>query len=233
MSIKTIRLYGDMGKRFGRVFKLDVNSPSEAIRALTTIKPGFREYLQERFDQPFRVLRGEEALDEKGLSAPVGRTEVIKIVPMVAGAKDGFGQILMGAVLLAAAYWTGGASVSYMSAVWGAGTASVVGAMGMAMVLGGVASLLAPVPQNGFGAGGNTQDAQTWAFGSPTLTTGQGGAVPVLLGEMRIGGHVVSAGIDAHTWQVGGFDKAVCLTDDGAQYGNGDSIPWMWAKAEA
>ncbi len=47
MSKKRIRLYGDMAKRFGREFRLDVATAAEAIRALCVIKPGFRQYLQE------------------------------------------------------------------------------------------------------------------------------------------------------------------------------------------
>ena len=40
--MKTIRLYGELGKRFGREFKLDVQSPAEAVRALRVIVPGFQ-----------------------------------------------------------------------------------------------------------------------------------------------------------------------------------------------
>lgn len=227
-SLKKIMLYGDAGRKFGRVHWLAVKSTAEAIRALCALKPEFAAYLRANFDRPFRVLRGEEALDEEGLLAPVSRTEVIKIVPVVAGAKDGWGQILLGAALIA----VGVAAWMYLPGATATTGDWLINA-GMAMVLGGVAGLLATTPKGQFSPTDNGSNAETFSFSNPTLTTGQGGAVPVLYGTMRIGGHVISAGIDAHTWQVGGFDKAICLTDDGTQYGNGDSIPWMWAKAEA
>jgi predicted phage tail protein len=228
-ALKKIQLYGDMGRRFGRVHWLAVNSPAEAIRALRTIKPGFDGYLRERYDAPFRVLRGDEALDEEGLQAPVSRAEVIKIVPVVAGSGGkGWGQIFLGAALIVASTFIPGAWM-----IGTTGVAGMVSSLGIAMALGGVASLLAGTPNvNNAGLEGSN-DIDTFSFSNPTLTTGQGGVVPVLIGEMMIGGHIISAGIDAHTWIPGGFDETVCLTDDGTRYGNGDSIPWMWAKGEA
>ncbi|WP_291271865.1 hypothetical protein [Geothrix sp.] len=235
-------LYGDMRKKFGKRHDLAVNSPAEAIRALCITRPGFDAYLRARLDHPFRVLRSEEALDEKGCLAPVGRTDVIKIVPVVAGAgSDDFGKILLGAAMIGLAIWNpmGWAAIGSAGA-WGL---SALSNMGIAMVLGGVAGLLATTPHVANAGLDGSKNEETFSFSGPTLTTGQGGAVPVLYGTMRIGGHVISLGIDAaggepggiarHTWQVGGFDMEVCGTaDDGAQHGNGDSIPWMWAKAE-
>lgn len=231
--LKTIKLYGEMRARFGKVHTLDVATPAEAVRALCVTQPGFREYLQDRLDAPFRVLVGSEGVDELGLTAPVGCTETIKFIPVVSGAKDGLGQILMGAALLAAVFYTGGMAGAGFSMVGTSWLSSVAISMGTAMVLGGVSQLLAKAPDS-VGSGLDfTKDAETWAFSSPTLTTGQGGCVPLLYGTMRIGGHVVSAGIDAQTWTVGGFDPAICTTDDGTRYGNGSSTPWVWAKAEA
>lgn len=220
-------LYGDMRKKFGKRHNLAVNTAGEAIRALCVIKPGFEAYLRERYDQPFRVLRGEEALDEEGLLEPVGRTEVIKIIPVVAGAGGDFGKILLGAALIGLAIWN---PMGWAAGGWGL---SAMTNIGVALTLGGVAGMLASAPRvNNAGLDG-TNPIDTFSFSNPTLTTGQGGAVPVLYGTMRIGGHIISAGIDAQQWTVGGFDKAICLTDDGTGYGNGDSIPWMWAKGEA
>jgi predicted phage tail protein len=220
---KTIRLYGDMGKRFGRVFHLDVATPAEAIRALTVIRPGFRDYLQARIDAPFRVIVGEEAQDEAGLGAPVGMAECIRIVPMVAGAKDGFGQILLGAALIVASMYIPGA--------WTLGAMSVstaVAGIGFSMVLGGVAQMLAKTQPGTTGFSSN--DLQTWTFGSPTVTVGQGGCVPLCYGKMRVGGHIISAGINAETWQDKGFG-GLASNNTGTITGDGDTSPWVAAIA--
>jgi len=40
-KLRTIRLYGPLGTRFGREFRLAVDSPAEAVRALCVLLPGF------------------------------------------------------------------------------------------------------------------------------------------------------------------------------------------------
>lgn len=220
MSMKTIRLYGEMRKKFGKEFRVDVATPREAVAWLCRFQPGFRAYLQERLDAPFRVLVGRRAQDESGLHAPVGRTDVIRLVPVVAGAKDGWGQILTGVVLLAAVYFSGGSL-----APW---AASLMTSMGTAMVLGGVAQVLAGTPQANTPGDYGGNDAKTWTFGGPTLTVGQGGCVPVLYGKMRIGGHVISAGIDAHAWGSDGFGSGAPDTGGtGGTAGGGDHRVWV------
>lgn len=64
--MKTVRLYGHLGVRFGRVFRLDVASPAEAVRALLLQLPGFRDailssegaggYLQTR-EEAYKVIQ--------------------------------------------------------------------------------------------------------------------------------------------------------------------------------
>ena len=218
--MKTVRLYGDMGKRFGRVFRLDVATPAEALRALRVTRPGFDAYLREHLDDPFRVIVGGEDRDEAGLHLPAGRSEVIKIVPVVKGAKDGFTQILIGAALIAAAVATGGTSLAWAQ--------PFLQSMGTAMVLGGVAQFLAAAPPVNPGGIDGARDLETQTFGSPTLTTGQGGCVPLCYGTMRGGGHLVSAGIDAQTWQDKGFGGAA-PDNAGTRGGDGDTSPWVWA----
>ena len=46
-ALRTIRLYGEAGRRFGRVHRLalDTNSVAEAVQALCSQIAGFRAYL--------------------------------------------------------------------------------------------------------------------------------------------------------------------------------------------
>lgn len=227
--MKTIQLYGDMGERFGREYVLDVATPAEAIRALCAMVQGFRGYLQDRLDAPFQVLVDEQDQDEGGLYAPVSSREVIKLVPVVAGAHGNFGQVLLGAALLLASIYVPGVAM-WAGAGYGTATAIAAGVAGLGwgMVLGGVAQMLAKTPS--VDGGSLSTDPQTWSFGSPTLTSGQGGAVPLCYGTMRVGGVAISAGITTETWQTGGFG-GVCLVEDGTQYGDGSATPWSWAVA--
>jgi predicted phage tail protein len=82
------------------------------------------------------------------------------------------------AILGAVLYYAGGV-VSAWNPVIGAGMQGI----GMSMMLGGVAQLLAGSPKGMFNPSTTTSDIETFTFNSPTATTGQGGSVPVLYGQ--------------------------------------------------
>lgn len=209
--MKRILFYGAMRKRFGKGRTLEVGSVAEMSRALMATMPGWREFC---LKHDFQILVGEAPISEDQLRDPVGVTETIKLVPVVAGAKDEMFQIVVGAALIAV-------GVTFQQP-W-------LVSIGVSMVLGGVAQMLADVPGGSFEPS-QTDDIETFGFSNPTLTTGQGGCVPVGYGRMRVGGHVISAGIDAQTWQTGGFGGRATV-EDGTRYGDGDVSPWVWAVA--
>lgn len=94
--LRAIHLHGRLGKRFGRRFDLAVSSPTEAIRALIFMVPGFSEYIRHR---GYVVSIGEgTVLDREALDLQLGRQTDIHITP--AGAVSGIVTILLGATLL-------------------------------------------------------------------------------------------------------------------------------------
>jgi predicted phage tail protein len=44
--MKKIQLLGELGKKFGKSFKMDVKNPAEAVRALCVNFPEFRKELR-------------------------------------------------------------------------------------------------------------------------------------------------------------------------------------------
>lgn len=44
-ELRTVRLYGKLGAKFGRVHQLAISSPREAIKALCVLYSGFERYL--------------------------------------------------------------------------------------------------------------------------------------------------------------------------------------------
>lgn len=214
---KWVAFYGVMRRRFGKGRWLAVGSVAEVSRALNATMPGWREFC---LKHNFKIVVGGAPIGEANLLDPVGRSEVIKLVPVVAGSKDEMWQMVGGAVLYAAG--------TYISAYY-PGAGAFLQNMGVAMMLGGVAQMLADVPAGQFGAD-SANDIETFGFSSPTLTTGQGGVVPIGYGRVRVGGHVISAGVDAQTWQKGGFGGRA-TTEDGTRYGDGSLAPWVWAIA--
>ena len=85
-------LEGPVGKKFGRVWELDVSSIGEAVRMIEVNKPGFRAWVKDnlveypRYKVVVRKQSGhEESLTEDTLGMTLKAKE-IRIIPIVAGA---------------------------------------------------------------------------------------------------------------------------------------------------
>ncbi|MGH5705175.1 tail assembly protein [Escherichia coli] len=159
---------------------------AEAIRALATQLPSFRQKLNEGWYQVRISGRdaGENELSAR-LNEPLANGAVIHVVPRLAGAKSGgVFQAVLGAALIAVAWWNpvgwlGGAAVSGMYAA------------GASMILGGVAQMLAPKARTPTAASTDNGKQNTY-FSSLDNMVAQGNVLPVLYGEMRVGSRVVS-----------------------------------------
>jgi predicted phage tail protein len=191
--IREVRLYGQLGRRFGRVFRLAVATPSEAVHALRAQLQGFeRAFLGADGQQAYHVYvgRGERrrTIGEEEAAAPIGQVDVIRFVPAIAGAKRaGATQTILGYVLFVA----GTAITAYSY-----GTLAPVGTalqqMGYSMMLGGVIQLLSPQRQ---GKQDRTENLPSYAFDGPVNNTEQGGPVPLRYGRVICGSTVVSQGL--------------------------------------
>ena len=73
-ELRTIRLGGVLGKRFGRVHRLAVDSPAEALRALSVIKAGFREFMENSHKKK-KACKSRLFIPHSG--GPCGRIEKI------------------------------------------------------------------------------------------------------------------------------------------------------------
>lgn len=188
--LKTIKLYGVLGKKFGKEFHLAVESTREAVKALSVQVPGFEQFMLTAHEQglAFAVFQDDENISEDQIDFETG-AKVIKIVPKVIGAGgNGIFQVVIGAVLIAAAFVTGGTSL----AAWGALQGALVGA-GVGMMVGGIAQMMMPqadTPQD------ENQDGNkpNKGFGGAVTTVAQGNPVPILYGQREVGGFIVNAG---------------------------------------
>ena len=189
---KTIKLYGHLGKRFGKVHRLAVSNTIDAIRALSVLCPGFRRALVS-YPPGYRVFIDNAPLSVRDELALPGRTE-IRIVPVIAGAGNGVGQIFMGIALVVAAIYAPevlpelGASAGVATAV-----GNMAFAFGASLILGGLAQMLAKNPQSTL-----PNNSASYLFNGPVNTTTQGNPVPILYGRLIIGSQVVSASVQAY-----------------------------------
>jgi predicted phage tail protein len=192
-KLTTIKLAGELGRRFGKIHKLAVSSAAEAVRAMSVLFPGFQYHINTSKERGvgYAVFTGKNNIGKEELHNPVAGN-IIKFVPIIQGSKSGgFLQILLGVVLIAASF-----------GVAGIVSATVQGALfstGVSMALGGVINLLSP--QQNIQSKNNPSNGTSYNFSGPVNTSAQGNPVPVLYGRMIVGSAVISAGIMAEDQQ--------------------------------
>lgn len=139
----------------------------------------------------YQVRIAGEDVSEDTLSTrlhePLPPGAVIHIVPRMEGAKSGgIFQVVLGAVAIAAAFWTGGASM----AAWGALSTGLFTA-GASMMLGGVAQMLTPQPKAPSMHSADNGKQNTY-FSSLDNMVAQGNPLPVAYGEVMTGSRRIS-----------------------------------------
>ena len=186
-KLVNIRLYGKLGARFGRVHRLAVTSPAEAVKALSVVIDGFEEYLINAKSDGlvFAVFRDDKNIGLEDIDVGSGSGD-IRIAPIIEGSKkSGLFQTILGVALIAAAAFAPGLSIAASNIIFKAG---------VAVALGGVVQMLSPQTP-GLATRQDADNKPSYAFGGAVNTTAMGNPVAVLYGEREIGGAVISAGI--------------------------------------
>ncbi|MBD1602069.1 tail assembly protein [Pseudomonas typographi] len=200
--VRTIRLYGKLGARFGRVHRLAVNSAAEAVRALGVLHKGFNQFLIDSKEQgmAFAVFYGKRNLTKDQLGEPPSHND-IRIAPVVQGSKGskGLGQVLVGIALIAAAVLVP-ATAPAAGSLFAGGAWSVVGSVGISLALGGVAQMIAGT-QTGIDSSESADNQPSYNFSGIKNTVTQGNPVPLCYGEMTVGSAMISMGIVAEDEQ--------------------------------
>jgi len=188
--MKTIILYGELAKRFGKNHRFAVKSAAEAIRALRANFKGFEKYMATAHlhGMGFKIFVGGHSLDYSEVPSPVGqKNEVIRIVPAVMGSGGSpWLRILVGAVLIVAGFYTSGFGGQFLIS------------LGAGLALGGVAQLLTKTPKLQTGTTDENKNKASYVFNGPQNVTAQGNPVPIIYGRVITGSAVISAGIDVH-----------------------------------
>ena len=251
-----VYLHGELRNLFGDYFKLNINSPKEAISAINSNRKNFTDTIKKFAIQGilYRIIVDDEVVvNTKELSIQKAPKEM-HIVPVLWGAGSNSGGILMLAAGIALIAVTGGAAAGLLpsllatgSTVAGAaGTAgamalatttglttlgSVVMGLGVSLAIQGAMSLLFPQPKPDFNqevaAGG-----KSYLFGSKPSNTSQGQAVPVGYGRLLIGASQVSSTTNHYPLN---SDIKTLMTPESSEvddyislksYDEGDNLSW-------
>jgi len=207
----TIRLLGEVGRKFGRRFQLAVKTPAEALRALCVQIPELRQYLLESGENGinWRVVTDHAiGLDEDQLLWPMSKRMVLAPIPTGRG---GAGKILAGVAIVALSFVTAGATIGLFGLAAPIAVSSILAPVGVALIFGGVAQLLTPTPKmpnvsgsvGGGPSSGRSREEQlkSFTFDKSNANSLQGEVVPVLYGERIIGTlPVLSFGLELQNW---------------------------------
>jgi predicted phage tail protein len=183
-KVRTVKLLGAAGRKFGREFQLAVKSPAEAYRALCVLCPGLKAWTLEQHEKgvAWRVVTDRATgLEAEELNRETG-VDVITFAPVMkgAGGNGGFLSIIIGVALIAAALIIPFAAV-------GGGLA--LGLLGGSLVLGGIATLLTPTPvlaKQSKTGGESVVELESNLFTRSSGNGAQGEVVPVLYGQRLI-----------------------------------------------
>jgi predicted phage tail protein len=199
--MRTVKLYGELAEFTGRKeIVADIADVGESIRMLVANFAGLDRHMAEK---EYVVCVGNTSIGLDEINDPIGKSEIL-ITPVIAGAGGNVGKVLIGAAMIGLAFATGGAGFGIGGAakgVLGFEAAAGIGAfgwkaityIGAALVFGGIAGMLAPVPKTPE----QTEDPrESFNFSGITNTNAAGVPVPIVLGRTITGSVVVSAGID-------------------------------------
>ena len=214
--IQTVRLLGELGQRYGVEHKYtNLRTPAEAIKLLCINHPELQRELITAHEHGigYRVIQAETDLDYPDLRLPIGQHDLI-VAPVIAGSGGGVGRILIGAALVAGAFFTGGATIGLLGLAAPIAVSTALGTIGASLILGGVSQLLSPQPtignlgSNRLGSGDSlstdgpqsvtrgTDGRQSYAYTGAANTVGVGATIPVAYGEVLIGSQLLSANVD-------------------------------------
>ena len=204
--MKVVKVYGALKERLGGqgTFELDVFNAAEAIKALCANFAGLDKWLIDSGQDGivYKVLLGETELGEDNIEElfhPWSERDTFHITPVLAGS-GGVGKFFAGALMVGAVLMTGGLAAGAVSFSAGFGGATflgmsvgtMVGTMGVALMLGGISQMLTPVPK----APPEATKLKSFSFSGIQQTAQQGGVIPIVYGKCFIGSAVLSAGLD-------------------------------------
>lgn len=219
--MKNIILEGILGEKFGYEWKLDVNSPAEALSAIMAQRPAMRKFLLDSEGvQGYEVFvddNGCEMLEELVINKPGEGSYTF--VPVIGGSKNSTMMMILGVTLIAV---TGGFGLGIAAPFMASGGTAVAGAaagsaaaagttiasgatlttlgsglnyLGMGLLLGGAAMMLSPdVPD-----GNSSEKSENYLFGGPVNTVKQGEPIPLVYGRAIVGSKTISASVFTNT----------------------------------
>lgn len=208
--LRQVQLHGHLAEQFGNMpLEVDIATPVEAVRALSALKPGFRNELRKgSYHILLKHLDRYFDIGEEDLSLQLGKASEVHIVPVIEGAKSSTTgsvlKIVLGVALVAGAFFLApvaiGAAGGMGATAFGVGSVGVtygqIAMIGVGLAIAGVSQLLSPQS-----SAKKEEDDRSYIAAPSENVTQQGVSVPIVLGRYMVGSVVMSVGIS--TEQIG------------------------------
>ena len=206
--LRKVKLYGELAEFVGhKQFDVQADSIAKVISFLVNNFPQIEKYMNPKY---YQVKVGNYSIDKDEIYFPIGQ-EDIHIVPVISGAGRGIGKILLGAALIAGAFFvpqalgmkglslSKGISTGFGFAKAGFLAKSMV-YLGASLVLSGVSEMLFPMPKpKEFRS--EEDPRLSFSFSGAQNTSRAGTPVPLVFGTMVTGSVVISGAVDTQQVQ--------------------------------
>jgi len=200
-----VKLMGELGEKFGTDWHMATSSFRDIFKLIDCQTEGFKQYILESAEKglDFDILNGKELLED-GYSVMLEKPEdIVVITPKAAGAgslSDAF-KIIVGAILIIyGPGWVEALTQEAASAAAGVGefekAAAIVeygkvatwgvSTLGVGLAMSGVVGYMTPESPSEAG--------DSYLFDGPQNNTKQGIPVPLLYGELIVGGALTNIG---------------------------------------
>ena len=198
---KEVILEGFLADKYGRSWRIKADTYADIFACIDANYPTFKKDLIDIYTSGGDVsvqVGGHFVEEPEELLHPLTKDTII-ITPIPSGSKSPEAKIIIGAILVVVAYvYLGPLAGAEVATFWSTAagiTQAVVTGIGISLVSMGIQQLLAPDPSV-------DEDEENYLFNGPENTTVSGNPIPILCGEMMIGGIVISAGSIGGTWAV-------------------------------
>ena len=208
--MQTVHLMGELSQ-FGDTWETECNTVPDIIKLIDCQTPGFRKYLIDTYEAGggLDIVRGSDIIvdpaelllnlhDEDIYLTPIptgaGKAGKVMLLvglaiiaqPLIAGLKGGFG-----AMSFAASGAVGPTMTFAQGFAAGFGTLTMPTLIGINLVLGGLSAILAGGPETEFNPVTDETPGDK-LFNGPVNVTKQNIPIPILYGELIVGGVVIS-----------------------------------------
>lgn len=194
---RNVYLHGELGEKFGDHWKMSAPTIADAVKLIECQTKGFKKYLIDSVDAGLEaaiVIKDREI--EEPLEIDLKMEGDMHIALMPSGSKKGWAKLIL-AIIIIAVTWGAAAPGGWAAA---AGSTAEVAALnmggmmamsfGLSLAMMGITELTTKAPKH-------DKDGEAGVFNGPESTIIQGTPVPILYGELLIGGKPISVNFKA------------------------------------